>query len=108
VATEMLMLGRPIDGARAYQLGLVNQLASTAEAVLPDAMALARELAAGAWLVPASTKALLQETAGVPLGEGIAREREVATGLFATPDGREGFAAFTERRPPAFAPGRPS
>ena len=28
VATEMLMLGRTIDGARAYQLGLVNQLAA--------------------------------------------------------------------------------
>jgi enoyl-CoA hydratase/carnithine racemase len=42
------------------------------------------------------------------LGEGIAREREVATELFAAPDGQEGFAAFRERRAPAFAAGQPS
>jgi enoyl-CoA hydratase/carnithine racemase len=108
VASEMLMLGRTIDGARAYQLGLVNQLAASAAAVLADAVTLARELSAGAWLVPARAKSLLRETAGSGLGEGIAREREVATELFATPDGREGFAAFTQHRAPAFAPGQPS
>ena len=107
VATEMLMLGRTIDGARAYQLGLVNQLAATPPAVLADAAALARELAAGAWLVPARAKSLLRETAGSELGAGITREREVATELFATPDGQEGFAAFTQRRAPAFGAGQP-
>ena len=108
VATEMLMLGRPIDGARAYQLGLVTQLAETKESVLADALAVAAELAAGAWLVPARTKSLLRETAGLPLDEGVAREREVVTGLFASADGREGFTAFTEHRPPVFDPGQPS
>ena len=67
-----------------------------------------RELAAGPCLVPARAKALLRETAGAELGDGIAREREVATELFATPDGQEGFAAFRERRVPAFAAGQPS
>ena len=108
VAAEMLMLGRTIDGVRAYQLGLVNQLAASASAVLADAVTLARELSAGAWLVPARAKSLLRETAGSELGEGIAREREVATELFATPDGREGFAAFTQRRTPEFVSGQPS
>ena len=107
VATEMLMLGRTIDGARAYQLGLVNQLAASGDAALADAVTLAGELAAGAGLVPARTKALLRETAEAELGEGIVREREVATELFATPDGQEGFAAFLERRAPAFAAGQP-
>lgn len=108
VATEMLMLGRTIDGGRAYQLGLVNQLAASAAAALTDAMTLAGELAAGPCLVPARAKALLRETAEADLGEGIAWEREVATELFATPDGQEGFAAFRERRAPAFAAGQPS
>lgn len=107
VATEMLMLGRTIDGARAYQLGLVNQLAAATAAVLADAENLARELAGGAWLVPARAKSLLRETAGSELGLGITREREVATELFATPDGQEGFAAFTQRRAPKFASGQP-
>ena len=108
VATEMLMLGRTIDGVRAYQLGLVNQLATSGDAALTDAVALAGELAAGPCLVPARTKELLRDTEGAELGEGIAREREVATELFATPDGQEGFAAFRERRAPAFAAGQPS
>jgi enoyl-CoA hydratase/carnithine racemase len=108
VATEMLMLGRMIDGARAYQLGLLNQLAASAAATLTDAMTLAGELAAGPSMVPARAKALLRETAEAELSEGIAREREVATELFATPDGQEGFAAFRERRVPAFAAGQPS
>ena len=108
VAAEMLMLGRTIDGARAYQLGLVNQLAASGDAALADAVALAGELAAGPCLVPARTKELLRDTEGAELGEGIAREREVTTELFATPDGQEGFAAFRERRAPAFATGQPS
>jgi enoyl-CoA hydratase/carnithine racemase len=108
VATEMIMLGRPIDGARAYQLGLVNQLAASAATALTDAITLAGELAAGAGMVPGRAKALLRETAGIELGEGIDREREVATELFASPDGKEGFAAFRERRAPAFAAGQPS
>jgi enoyl-CoA hydratase/carnithine racemase len=108
VATEMIMLGRTIDGARACQLGLVNQLADSGAAALTAAMILAGELAAGPRLVPARAKALLLDTAGAELDEGIAREREVATGLFATPDGQEGFAAFRERRLPAFAGGQPS
>jgi enoyl-CoA hydratase/carnithine racemase len=108
VATEMLMLGRTIDGVRAHQLGLVNQIAASGDAALTEAVALAGELAAGPVLVPARTKALLRETAEAELGEGIVREREVATELFATPDGQEGFAAFRERRAPAFAAGQPS
>ena len=108
VANEMLMLGRTIDGIRAYQLGLVNQLATSGDAALTDAVALAGELAAGPCLVPARTKELMRDTEGAELGEGIAREREVATELFATLDGQEGFAAFRERRAPAFAAGQPS
>ena len=108
VANEMLMLGRTIDGIRAYQLGLVNQLAASGDAALTDAVALAGELAAGPCLVPARTKELMRDTEGAELGEGIAREREVATELFATLDGQEGFAAFRERRAPAFAAGQPS
>jgi len=108
VATEMIMLGRTIDGVRAYQLGLVNQLAASGDAALTDAVALAGELAAGPCLVPARTKELLRDTEGGELGEGIARERAIATELFATPDGHEGFAAFRERRAPAFAAGQPS
>lgn len=105
VAVEMLMLGDSVDGRRAHQLGLVNRLTAegaTLDDLLGDAAALAAQLAAGAPRVYAETKSLLQRTRQLPIGEGIPVERQVVSALFGTVDGREGFAAFTERRPPHF------
>jgi enoyl-CoA hydratase/carnithine racemase len=101
VATEMLMLGSHIDGVRAHGLGLVNRL-SDADTLLPTAETLAQQLAGGAAQVASATKALLSRTSCLPVHEGIEHERAVAADLFATPDGREGFAAFTARRAPKF------
>jgi enoyl-CoA hydratase/carnithine racemase len=101
VAAEMLMLGEPITGERAYQLGLVNRL-SDADTLLDTAAEIAQQLAAGSGQVPASAKSLLHSTAGLTVAEGIEREREVVAGMFDTTDGREGFAAFVDKRPPKF------
>jgi enoyl-CoA hydratase/carnithine racemase len=101
VATEMLMLGNYIDGERAHALGLVNRL-SDADTLLATAGALAQQLCCGAAQVASATKALLLATSHLSVQEGIEGERDVAADLFATPDGREGFAAFTERRAPNF------
>ena len=101
VATEMLMLGTFIDGARAYALGLVNQL-SDADTLLHTAGVLAHQFSSGAAQVPSATKALLRSTAHLPVRDGIEIERDVVADLFATSDGREGFAAFLQRRTPAF------
>jgi enoyl-CoA hydratase/carnithine racemase len=107
VAFEMLVTGRPITGERAYEIGLVNQVCDTAEEVLAAATTLAEELAAGAPLVPQATKSLLAETTHLPLYLAIEREREIATELFASEDGREGFASFVARRDPRFHSERP-
>jgi len=101
VAIEMLMLGNFINGERAYQLGLVNQLCD-ADALLDTAAELARQFAAGSAQVPAAAKALVTDTTRMNIGDGIDRERAVVAGLFDTEDGREGFAAFVEKRVPKF------
>jgi enoyl-CoA hydratase/carnithine racemase len=101
VATEMLMLGNFIDGERAYALGLVNRL-SDADTLLETAGALALQLSDGATQVASATKSLVHRTSSLPIREGIELERDVVANLFATADGREGFAAFTERRAPKF------
>jgi enoyl-CoA hydratase/carnithine racemase len=101
VAVEMLMLGNPITGERAYQLGLINRLCA-ADALLDTAEEVARQLVAGSAQVPAAAKSLLCDTAGLALADGIERERAVVAGLFDTEDGREGFAAFVEKRAPKF------
>jgi len=103
VAFELLVLGQPITGARAYELGLANRVGDSAEDVLAVATELAHALAAGAPLVPQLAKQLLRDTAGLSVPEGVVAEREIATALFDSTDGREGFAAFVAKRPPAFA-----
>jgi enoyl-CoA hydratase/carnithine racemase len=101
IATEMLMLGTVIDGERAYEVGLVNRLCD-ADELTSTAAAVAQQFSGGAAQVAAAAKSLLRRTDGVPLHDGIAAERTVVADLFATPDGREGFAAFAERRAPRF------
>ncbi|MBA3744114.1 enoyl-CoA hydratase-related protein [Sporichthya sp.] len=101
VVAEMLMLGRLLDAERAHQLGLVNRLAAE-DALLTDVAALAGELADGAPLAHAATKELLLSTAPTSLADGIVAERRATTALFASADGREGFAAFLARRRPNF------
>lgn len=103
LAFEMLVTGRPITGERAFQVGLVNRVCDSPDEVLGAATTLAQELVAGAPLVPELTKSLLAETLTLPLYPAIEREREIATQLFASDDGREGFAAFVARRPPAYS-----
>lgn len=104
VAAEMLMLGNFIDGSRAYALGLVNRL-SEADTLLSTAGELAAEFARGARQVVHAAKSLLLQTADLSVREGIDIERACVADLFATPDGREGFAAFLDRRAPNFGGG---
>ena len=99
VAFEMLVTGRPITGERAHEIGLVNQVCDSSDEVLIAATALAQELVAGAPLVPELTKSLLTQTSTMSLYPAIERERVIATELFASEDGREGFAAFVAKRP---------
>ncbi|MEN3361083.1 MAG: enoyl-CoA hydratase [Mycobacteriales bacterium] len=58
--TELVLTGRLLDGTEAHRLGLVHRLVP-AGAVLPTALALARELAAQPPGAVAATKAWLRE-----------------------------------------------
>ncbi|MFI5427193.1 enoyl-CoA hydratase-related protein [Aeromicrobium sp. UC242_57] len=95
------MLGTPISGERAHAVGLVNRLADD-ETLLDEAGALATTLSNGSRQVAGAAKQLLLTTSHLPVHEGIVEERRVASDLFASQDGREGFAAFVARRPPVF------
>lgn len=99
VAVEMLLLGDPISGQRAHDLGLVNLLADDAPAA---GLALAHRLAAGPPLAQAAALDLLRRTATMPVADGIPLERAAGVELFDSADGKEGFAAFAEKRPAQF------
>ncbi|MER5182455.1 enoyl-CoA hydratase/isomerase family protein [Streptomyces sp. NPDC002896] len=101
IAKQMILTGEPIDAERAWQLGLVNEMAEPGGA-LAAAEALASRLAAGAPLALAAGKRLIDHGLGMDLDAAIAYERETVSVLFSTEDRAEGLKAFRERRPGEF------
>jgi enoyl-CoA hydratase len=101
IAKQMILTGEPVTAQRAYDLGLVNELAAPGEA-LTAALALAGQLAAGAPLALAAGKRLVDRGPGMDLAAAISYEGESVSMLFGTADRAAGLAAFRARRPPAF------
>lgn len=97
-AAELILTGEPIDGRRAYEMGLVNRLAPDDE-VLDCALNWARLLSSQSGAAIAEARALLAHwTEPNP----AAREREAVLRLMAGADAAEGVSAFLERRRPRF------
>jgi len=100
-ATELLMTGDFIDAAEAFRIGLYNRVVPAAE--LPAATAaLTDGLVRGPLAGLAATKAALEAEVDMDLEAALQVEARVQAGLMRGPDFREGFEAFTERRPPRF------
>jgi enoyl-CoA hydratase len=100
-AAELLFTGEIVDAARALEIGLVSRVVPHAE-LLPEALALARRIAANPPLAVRRLKAGLREALD-PDWERLGRW--VATSLaelFRTDDHREGVRAFLEKRPPRY------
>jgi len=100
-AAELLFTGRLIDGAEAWRMGLVNR-AVDREQVLPEALALAREVAANAPLAVRGTKRALLRSLGVGLEEQLDFEAFQQSLCYESEDLQEGLAAARERRAPRF------
>ena len=100
-AKELLMRGNRVTGTEAAAMGLVNY-AVPADEVMPKAMELADELAAGAPLAIRWTKYAVNKW----IKDVYERVFDVSIALemvsMATRDHEEGRAAFAERRPPRF------
>ena len=102
LAMEMILTGRPIDAARALELGLVNKIVPQAE-LMGAALALAHEIAGNAPLAVQASKRIAQ---AIVAGK-FAREdadwkvNADAIGVLArSEDAREGPRAFAEKRAP--------
>ena len=82
-------------------LGLITWLKPAAE--IDEFVAdLARRLAAGPPVALAQSKGLLNDGADATLHEALANEARAQPGNFATADSMEAYAAFAEKREPAF------
>jgi enoyl-CoA hydratase/3-hydroxyacyl-CoA dehydrogenase len=97
-ALEMNLTGDPIGAEEAYEIGLANRLVPDHE-LLDTALAWARKLSGQA---PLAIQAIKRVSGAGELDEGLGQEQEAFVETFVSADGREGVAAFIEKRPPVF------
>jgi 2-(1,2-epoxy-1,2-dihydrophenyl)acetyl-CoA isomerase len=101
-ATELTLLGTPLDAAGADRLGLLTRVCDTDDAVLPAALDLATTLAAGPTVAYAQLKRELATGASHDLATALATEADAQFTAGATADHREAVDAFLAKRRPNF------
>jgi enoyl-CoA hydratase len=99
VAMELLLLGRPIDAARACAVGLVNEVVAPG-AALGRALELAEQIAAGGPLAARTSKEIAVRAAAHT--DGYVLEHALNSRILTSADAREGVRSFQERRPARF------
>ncbi|MCZ6777426.1 MAG: enoyl-CoA hydratase [Acidobacteriota bacterium] len=101
LAAELLMLGKPFDAETALRAGLINEICEP-EKLLERAEEIARELAVKPAVALRQTKALLK-LEKQPVADRIEAEISAFAVRVASPEAKEAFAAFMERRVPDFS-----
>jgi enoyl-CoA hydratase len=100
-AMEMCLTGRLMDAIEAERAGLVARIVPLAQ-LMEDAIATATIIAAMSKPAAMIAKEAVNRAYETGLAEGILFERRVFHSLFAMRDQKEGMAAFSEKRKPAF------
>jgi len=100
-ALDLMITGRTVTPLEAYELGIVQAI-FPAEQLEEKTLEYAEKLATGATKAIGNIKLAVNEGTEDGLDRGLARERELVEELFLSEDGREGLAAFAEKRPPVF------
>lgn len=100
-AKDLVLTGRFVAAAELEQRGLVTALHDP-DTLLPAAWELARTIADKAPLARLAAKRLIDD--GLEMAATVARtvEQQVLARLYASDDGKEGVAAFIEKRQPNF------
>jgi enoyl-CoA hydratase len=102
IAMEVMLRAKVLDGKRAYEVGMVNEVVPTGTQV-EAALGVARELAAMAPLVMTTMKRFVTRDI-LPVGptERFGRYRREAEIVAKSEDCAEGFASYREKRAPVF------
>jgi 2-(1,2-epoxy-1,2-dihydrophenyl)acetyl-CoA isomerase len=100
-ASELMLLGEPVDAARALELGLVTRVVP-ADEMLKAAAELARRLAGGPTKAFAATKRALAYAATHALPDALVLEAELQDECVATKDHLDATTSFLAKERPVF------
>ncbi|WP_188192763.1 enoyl-CoA hydratase-related protein [Nonomuraea sp. SYSU D8015] len=100
-AAEIMLLGEPLDAARALELGVVTRVVPAAD-LLKTAQELAVRLAQGPTLAYAATKWALAYAATHALPDALAMEADLQDKCAATKDHHNATRAFLAKERPTF------
>ena len=98
-ASELLYTGRSMSAEEGLAWGFFNRVV---EPVLPEALQVGKELAAGPTLAHAMTKKMLHQEWDVGVDKAIEMEAQAQAELMLTKDFHRAYEAFAAKRKPAF------
>lgn len=101
-AAEMLLLGAPFDASKARECGIVNEVMAK-EQLFETAMRAAQILAEKPAASVRLTKALMKRAAAKQIAEAMNAEAEHFYARLTSPEAKEAFGAFLEKRKPDFS-----
>jgi len=100
-ATELLLMGKPIDAQEAYRIGLVNKVVPPEE-VMPTAREWAEIICQAGPLAVRAAKEAMVRGSSMALEDGLRLENALEAYILSTEDFIEGTTAFVEKRKPDF------
>ena len=98
-AKRVILCGERLKAVKALELGLVEEVVSTGEA-LKSARVLAAQVANQSPVAVAACKRLVHSARNIAIASGLQAERDEFVKLFSTADQTEGVNAFLEKRAP--------
>jgi enoyl-CoA hydratase/carnithine racemase len=101
-ASEMLLLGEPINAEQALSYGLVNAVVAP-EALMPTVEAVAERLASQPASALRAAKALLRHAQSTNVATRMAQEGQLFAKHLQSEETREAITAFFEKRKPDFS-----
>jgi enoyl-CoA hydratase/carnithine racemase len=101
-AAELLMLGEPFTVETAREIGLVNEVVAP-DKLVETAMAKARALAAKPPAALRATKSLMKQGLIAEIEQAMAREGRAFGERLSSPEAKEAFSAFLDKRKPDFS-----
>lgn len=99
---ELAYTGRKLPAAKAREIGLVNEVFDTHEAMMEHVMATAREIAAKAPVAVTGSKVMINYARDHSIADGLDYIATWQTGMFSGPHMAEAFKARQEKRDGVF------